>query len=1329
MKAEPSDILLLQETKIEGHALLEISRSKWNKKAGKAVSSRGTSGGLATLWNDDLFQLDNHKETQHWIQTELMQKASKLNFNLFNIYVPVSYQEKRECWSSLSAHLEQTSPSNIIIAGDLNIVLKSKEKRGGTNNRDPMLDQVEDLFQRWDLLDFNPIRGIYTWTNNRLGSDHISARLDRFMVQGSIMMKKKIIITKILAKLASDHKPIQLILEDEKDLGPIPFRFSPLWIEKEGFEETVKAAWGKPVWGSPSYVWEQKLKATKLALKNWAKKPVHTPTEQRKEAVQALQNLQTEMENIDINADLMEKETKAQCSAHHTFRKEEEYWRLKSRSLWLKAGDRNTSYFHRQFRARVIRNHIAEIKTPEGRVCNSHHQIKAAAESYFRNLYRKDNQSIDEDIVDFMTNIPKLISDEENADLCRQATEEEITKVVWAMDADKAPGPDGFSIHFYKACWKIINRDLFKMISRFLEKAKVGGGTNSTCLALIPKESNPESFARFRPISLCNASYKILAKLIANRIKPLLNKLISPAQGGFVEGRNITDNVIQVQEIVHSSKQRKEKGMLVKLDMASAFDRVDRTYICKVLKAFGFSLQFINLIKACIGNPWIAPLVNGRPTNFFQAQRGIRQGCPLSPSLYILMAESLSRKLAEEKIRGNIPSLKAFQGAEGQNHALFADDTILLAGASTRIARSINATLNKYCRVSGALINENKTEVYSWNIEQRELSDITTILGFKGHSNWDSFRYLGLPISSGSNKRSLWSELISKIKAKIAVWGGHWLTKGGKVILIKAVLSALPIYQAAFLFAPRNVTEQISKLLRDFLWQGGKGNENKIHLVKWDVVKKTQADGGLQIRDPALINLALGGKILWKLLHEPTHPVSEILRTKYRPNINLSNLQNANTANSTQVWKLCCKSSKFFIKHVYKIPGNGKHTHLWNDRIMGKEPLRDNEEIGNLREWLKQAGVNTVFDLSKWDIRGDWDGWDFHGVPERLTHQQTLIEEMLEEAAPINRSLKDKWGWGQTGTYTTTAGYRALQASNNNRENSAFWKNVWDPLTLPKITIPPQNNVADLYANWNRIYPQRIPSKSFWKKIWTAIPKFVCWQLWLARNQQIFKEISHTPLKVASKAKSFLLEAAQQQYFKEDYLLMPEEKQWLGMLEPQPHKQLSFPKKTNQEWRIREEDDKFQQWWRTQNLITLFFDGASKGNPGSAGAGGVIYSTDGITKDCFSWGLGQKSNNQAEIYGLLKACIIARDKGAKDIQVFGDSELIIKSMKMKNPFRNASLNKIQDRLQRVMLDFNTCKFYHILRKSNGEADQLANKGSSLAKGLLIVNNESNIHMP
>jgi hypothetical protein len=169
-----------------------------------------------------------------------------------------------------------------------------------------------------------------------------------------------------------------------------------------------------------------------------------------------------------------------------------------------------------------------------------------------------------------------------------------------------------------------------------------------------------------------------------------------------VEGRHILDNVIQVQETIHSSKQRKEKGMLIKLDMANAFDRVNRSFLCKVLLTFGFSPHFVQLIKACIDNPWIAPLVNGRPTNFFQAQRGIRQGCPLSPFLYILMADSLSRKLTAERLVGNIPGLKPSTGAEPLNHALFADDSLLLGGASIRIAKAFDTVLRNYCRVSGA---------------------------------------------------------------------------------------------------------------------------------------------------------------------------------------------------------------------------------------------------------------------------------------------------------------------------------------------------------------------------------------------------------------------------------------------------------------------------------------------------------------------------------------------------------------------------------------------------------------------------------------------------
>eukprot|EP00253_Pinus_taeda_P017553 PITA_17553 len=717
LKSEPSDILMLQETKIEGHSLLDISRVKWNKNTGKAVSARGASEGLATLWSDNTFQLNNFQETQHWIYTELTHKVSKLIVSLFNLYVPVNYTEKRERWYSLSSYLEQHSPNNIIIAGDLNIVLKPKEKRGGSSSRDSILATMEELVQNWDLLDFPPVHGLYTWSNNRAGSEHISARMDKFLVQSALLLNKKIATTKILPKLTSDHKPIQLLLEDEEDLGPIPFRFNPLWIEKVGFMETVKAAWVKPITGSPSYIWEQKLKATKYALKEWIKKPDPNPAYQRKEAVQRLHSMQTEMENKEITAELLDEEVKAR--------------------------DRNTSYFHRQYRARLSQNHIAEIKTLEGQVYKGFDQVKGVVETHFRNLYNNGIQGDEEEVSDFLSNIPILVNADENTALCRPITNEEVIKVIWSMEVNKAPGPDGFTIHFYQSCWEVLKTDLLKMIRGFMRKAKIGGGINSTYLALIHKETNPDTFARFRPISLCNASYKIIAKLLANRLKPLFKKLISSTQGGFVEGRYIMDNVIQVQETIHSSKQRGEKE-----------------------------------------SPWIAPLINGRPTNFFQAQRGIRQGCPLSPFLYILMADSLSRKLAAEKTARSLPGLKPSNVATPLNHALFADDSLLLGGASIRIAKAFDNVLKSYCRVTGALINESKSEIYSWNTEQQKITNISKILGFKGHAKWDSVRYLGLPISSGVNESSLWTHIISKIKSKIVAWGGYWLTKGGKTILI-----------------------------------------------------------------------------------------------------------------------------------------------------------------------------------------------------------------------------------------------------------------------------------------------------------------------------------------------------------------------------------------------------------------------------------------------------------------------------------------------------------------------------------------------------------------
>jgi hypothetical protein len=158
--------------------------------------------------------------------------------------------------------------------------------------------------------------------------------------------------------------------------------------------------------------------------------------------------------------------------------------------------------------------------------------------------------------------------------------------------------------------------------------------------------------------------------------------------------------------------------MLIKLDMVNAFDRVRHSFLLQVLYAFGFSPVFISLIKACIGDSWITPLINGKPSNYFKASRGIRQGFPLSPFLYILMADSLRRKLTANKLIGTLPGIKATRGTEPINHAMFVDDSLLLGGASLNIARAFNEFIQSFCKVSGALVNRRKSVVYGWGVDQ-----------------------------------------------------------------------------------------------------------------------------------------------------------------------------------------------------------------------------------------------------------------------------------------------------------------------------------------------------------------------------------------------------------------------------------------------------------------------------------------------------------------------------------------------------------------------------------------------------------------------------------
>ena len=231
---------------------------------------------------------------------------------------------------------------------------------------------------------------------------------------------------------------------------------------------------------------------------------------------------------------------------------------------------------------------------------------------------------------------------------------------------------------------------------------------------------------------------------------------------------------------------------------------------------------------------------------------------------------------------------------------------------------------------------------------------------------------MGLPLTLGPSPPSLWLEVISKIKAKIVSWGGYWLTMAGKLGLIKATLSTLPLFQSSLLFSPKSITTQISKLLRDFLWNGGKGNQNKLHLVGWETIKKPMSEGGLQIWDLGLANVALGGKIIWQMIVEKKHPVSKILQRKYIKGCSIRNLQSANTLPGTAIWNLCRKRIDHIHHQIYRIPGNGMKILLWEESILGNPPLSTLIQLREIKSWLINKGLLRLADICIWDDNGTW---------------------------------------------------------------------------------------------------------------------------------------------------------------------------------------------------------------------------------------------------------------------------------------------------------------------------------------------------------------------
>jgi hypothetical protein len=403
--------------------------------------------------------------------------------------------------------------------------------------------------------------------------------------------------------------------------------------------------------------------------------------------------------------------------------------------------------------------------------------------------------------------------------------EEEVRKVVSAMNGDKASGLDGFSMAFFQECWDVLRVDVMKVFSEFHARGLFEESLNASFIALIPKIPGAIDLKDFCPISLVGGIYKIIAKILANKLKTVVEKVFSKSQSAFIKGRQILDPILIDNECLDSRLRSGEPGVICKMDLEKAYDHVNWDFLLYMLRMCGFEGKWCSWIAHCISFVRFSILVNGSPNGFFSSSRGLRQGDPSSHLLFVFVMEALSRMISVA-VNGGL--LEGFTvGNTSVSHLLFADDTLIFCSACPAQLSHLRSLFLLFEAVSRLKVNLAKSKLIPvGNIEL--VGRLAGILRC-GVSTLP-VKYLGLPLRASYKAKHICDGVIEKIEHRLASWKMIYMSKGSRVTLIKSALANLPTYYTSLFHLPASVANCIEKLQRDFLW-GGLGEEFKFHLV------------------------------------------------------------------------------------------------------------------------------------------------------------------------------------------------------------------------------------------------------------------------------------------------------------------------------------------------------------------------------------------------------------------------------------------------------------------------------------------------------------------
>jgi exonuclease III len=866
LKQKKGDIILIQESHFE-----ESDRTKWKEEwEGEIISSQGTNQarGVCILLSKDLngsVKQTFRDSEGRWVM--IMIDIKNVSYCIVNYYGPnldqTTHMEK------MLQKINELNTNKVVIGGDFNFVYNVDiDKSGGNRNtntkcRNTMVNWQQHNDARDIWRERNPNKRQYTWTSS--SKPRIQCRLDHLIVTQPLA--GLIVDCRISPGYASDHSLVSITLSTGKtSRGRGFWKFNSSLLNHEGFRDKIsnciKKTADENTPCSARLLWDiTKCNIRRECIAYSCKlKKMQYEEEKRLEVV--IGNMEekrsTLIEKNQPAKELDQLEEQLQASNLELDKILQHKCRgaaLRSKCKNFEFGEKASKYFLNLEKQKGDKQAINSVLKEDGSVTMDQKEILEEQYLFYQRLYEEKDLPLTDQLLEVwktMFNIesPK-VEHEDHPALTRQIEEAEIWKIVTGSPNEKSPGNDGLTHEFYKNFWEDIKEPLVSSYNEALENGEMCISQRRGVITLLPKDGKDQRLLKnWRPITLLNNDYKYLSKCIAQRCRDILPYIIGMDQCGFVKGRLIGFNILRLLDIIEGCKEENINGLLVNIDIEKAFDSVSWRFLYKALEYFNFPIPFIKWIQCLYKGAEVCTMNNGHTSKYINIGRGMRQGCPLSPILFVICIEIMSLYIQNTtKIEG----IKV--GQENHIISLFADDTSFFIKPEKENLETLFDCLELFGKVSGLIVNVEKTELFTLgNTKAEEIPPI-----YKNQIK-ESVKVLGCKIHNSIEEtiNTNYNEAFDKMLKAIDFWGKKPLSLTGKINMIKNQIAPKLLYCMTVLPSPKDdYWKRVEKELFSFV------SNNKKEKLKRTTLINTHANGGAQMPDLKSQNSAI--KATWFL--------------------------------------------------------------------------------------------------------------------------------------------------------------------------------------------------------------------------------------------------------------------------------------------------------------------------------------------------------------------------------------------------------------------------------------------------------------------------------